>query len=154
MASKQIPACHERRKSHIRCFSTGYRAKDPFNLGERAYLYFYYFTLIIFVSKRLMLTPTANLASQHLQFHSSLGCVQPCGVYRHLLSRISHGQAISTAGPKLMPHCQDHCVPDSVSTGLELVPSASHDSLASLLCEDGNELCREGTMICGLTAVI
>ena len=81
MASKQILACHEPKKSHIIYFMTGYRTKNAVNLGERACFYFYHFELIVFMNKRLMLTTIANFASRHFQLHSSLGCVQPCTIY-------------------------------------------------------------------------
>ena len=81
MASKQILACHEPKKSHIIYFMTGYRTKNAFNLDERAYYYFYYFALIVIMNKRLTLMLTANFASQYLRLHSSLGCVQPCTIY-------------------------------------------------------------------------
>ena len=88
------------------------------------------------------------------QFQSSLGCVQPCGVYRYLLSIISHWQAISTAGPKVMPHCQDHCVPvfGEHRFGARSISFSWFFGIS--FCEDGNELCREDTVICGLAAVI
>ena len=97
-----------RKESHIIYFVTSIRAKNPFNLGERAYLYFYYFALIIFMNKRLTLTPTANFASRHLQLHSSLGCVQPCTVLHCLLCLESIvDKPHQSQDPKLMPRCRD-----------------------------------------------
>ena len=57
MASKQILACHEPKKSHINII---YGAGNAFNLVERAYYYFYYFALIVIMNKRLTFMPTAN----------------------------------------------------------------------------------------------
>ena len=97
-----------RKKFHIIYFVAGYRAKNPFNLGDRAYLYFYHFTLIMFMNKRLTLTPTANFASQNLQLYSSPGCVQPCPVYdcsfylESIVDKPHQPQA-----PKLMHRCRD-----------------------------------------------
>ena len=79
-----------------------------FNIGEREYLYFYYFALIVLMNKRLTLTPTANFASQHLQLHLSLGCVQPCTVYHNpfylesIVDKPHHRRS-----QKLMPRCWD-----------------------------------------------
>ena len=85
---------------HIIYFVTDYLAKDLFNLGERAYLYFYYFALIMIMNKRLTLMLTANFTSQYLRLHSSLGCVQPCTVLLPL-PRINCRQATSVTGPEV-----------------------------------------------------
>ena len=95
-------------RSYIIYFVTGYRFQNLFNLGERAYWNFYYYALKVFMNKRLTLTPTANFASQHLQLHSSLGCVQPCTVYHNpfylesIVDKPHHRRS-----QKLMPRCWD-----------------------------------------------
>ena len=106
---------------------------------------------IVNVYKRLMLTPTANFASRYLQLHSSLGCVQPCTVYHcfiYLESIVDKPH--QPQGPKLMPSW----FLIRVSTGLNLIRTASHDSSVPLLYEDGNRLHRKDAAICGLTAVV
>ena len=62
----------------------------------------------MFMNKCLTLTPTANFASRHLQFHSSLGCVQPCTVY-HCFFRLESimEKPHQPQAPKLMPRCRD-----------------------------------------------
>ena len=70
-----------RKISHMTYFTNDYRAETRYHLGERAHFYFYHFALIVFMNKRLMLTPTASFASRYLQLHSSLGYVHPCTVY-------------------------------------------------------------------------
>ena len=95
---------------HIVYFVTDYLAKDLFNLGDRAYLYFYYFTLIMFMNMRLTLTPTANFASQCLQLHSSLGCVQPCTAYHCFFFLESIVDKPHQQGPKPIPRYRDFLV--------------------------------------------
>ena len=75
---------------------------------EWAHFCFYHFELIVFMNKRLMLTPTANFASRYLQLHSSLGCVQPCTVLHCLLCLESIvDKPHQSQGPKLMPSFRD-----------------------------------------------
>ena len=81
MKSNRYLRVTRQKDSHIIYYVTDYLAKDLFNLGEGAYLYFYYFALIMIMNKRLTLMLTANFASQYLRLHSSLGCVQPCTIY-------------------------------------------------------------------------
>ena len=95
MTSIRIPACHEARNPHITYCVTGYRAKDLFNLGERACFYFYHFELIVFMNKRSqspLLRDTFNLP-RHLAAYSLTH-------YTLLLlfAKIDCGQATSAAG--------------------------------------------------------
>ena len=54
MASIRIPACHEANKFSMIYVVTGCQTKNSFDLGKRAYRYFYYFALIVLMNKRLM----------------------------------------------------------------------------------------------------
>ena len=145
-----------RKNSHIIYFVTGYRSQNLFNLGERAYCYFYHFALIIIMSKRLTLPPTANFASQHLWLHSSLGYVQPCTVYHCLFCLESTvDKPHQRQAPKLMLRCRVFWVSKYrwapvwiLYNKLRMTPQHS------FLYQDGNRLRWEDAEICGLTAVI
>ena len=52
------------------------------------------------MNKRLALMPTADFASQRLQLHPPIGCVQPYTIYS-TASRVDRGQAAPDVGSEV-----------------------------------------------------
>ena len=95
-----------------------------------------------------MLLSTFNFARRSVAYSLALH-ISPL-----LLPGIDCGQATSTTGSEVDASLSRPEYLIRVSTGLNLIQTASHDSSAHLLYEDGNRLHQEDAAVCGLTAVI
>ena len=106
----------------------------PSNLVERAYYHFYYFALIVIMNKRLTFMPTANFVVRSTFNFARRSVAYSLALHTSplLLPGIDCGQATSTTGSEVDASLSRPEYLIRVSTGLNLIQSASHDSSAPL----------------------